>query len=209
MKLRFDNILKPKEWIGLAAGLLVAGGLYFVLIHPSLQSYAELEHARTARRQAEQELERTRTTFEQTRQRIAEAKQQLEELGGSPPRADEMDLQVARLTALAARCRVTLDQYSPIDTVDETDHRAFFVQFTGRGHFAAVQQLFSRIESEIDFVDVTHFTITSVGNEATPICFVGWSCRINGILADAIEPRETAGRPGRGPASTEVALHAQ
>jgi len=195
MKLLLDRTLKPKEWICLAAGLMAAGVLYAVLIHPSLRSFAELEQARVAKTKAEEELERFRTEFEDLQRQIAEGKKQLTELGGSPPHVSEKDLQIARITALARRCRISIDQYSPIDTIDETDHRAFFVQFIGRGEFASIQQYFNGIESDIEFVDVTHFTLSSVPNDASPVCFVTWCCRINGIQTDGLagEPASIAG----------------
>lgn len=207
MKLRVDNILKPREWICLASGLVAAGAIYALMIHPSLQLHAELDRARAVKKGAQEELERVSTELQHVQHRIFEDKKRLAELGGSPPSAREKDLQIARLTRLARMCNVTIDQYSPIDTVEEEDHLAFFVQFTGRGAFSAVQRYLNRVESEIDFVDVTHFSITSAPEAAAPVCFLSLSCRINGMRTETVEPGRSVQRQAAGPVSLEVALH--
>ncbi len=207
MKVRLDNILTPKEGATLAGGLLAAGLIYGLLIHPSLQLFADLDQAREAKHEAKSELEQAHAKFELLERQITNARKKLAELGGPPPHENEKDRQIARLTTLAHGCGVTIDQYSPIDTVDDGDYRAFFVQFVGRGEFKSIQEYFGRIESEIDFVDLTHFTISPGPAGPQGLCSVAWSCQINGMRTDAVEPAQSAQHARERPAPMEVALH--
>ena len=205
--MRLDHVPIPKEWAGLAGGLLVAGVIHALLIHPSLELFADLDRARTAKAEAENRLAQTHASFDRLHHEIANAKKRLAELGGPPPHAREKDLQVARLTTLARRCGITIDQYTPVDTVDNGDYRAFFVQFAGRGDFKSIWRYLDRIESEIDFVDLTHFTISSTPTGSAGVCSVSWSCQINGMRTDTIDPAQSAQRAVGRPPPMEVALH--
>ncbi len=193
MKLRLNEMLKPKEWIGLTVGLVAAGAIYFLLIEPSLDLGSRREEAAAAQKKAESELGRLQGQFQNLQQRVVDARKRLSESGGSPPPADKKDFQIARINALAELCKITVDQYVPLGTVEEVDHQAVFLQFTGRGDFASIREYFSRLESQIDFVDVTHFALTSVVKENSPVCLVNWSCRINGVRPD---PASTPPAPG-------------
>ena len=96
MKLRIVNILTLSEWICAVVGLAVAAAVYAFLIQPSLKLQGDMDQARLSREQAHEELDRTGAALRQLRRRIVEGKEQLEQLGGSPPPAEEKDLQIAR-----------------------------------------------------------------------------------------------------------------
>ena len=183
MKLPFDNLMRPQEWLGLLTGLLATGAIYAFLIHPSVQLFAQQNEAFEARVRAEQELEKSRAEYQRVQETITASLKRLRTLGGTPPPAGEKDLQIARVTALANECSVTIDQYLPIETVDYEDHQANLLQFTGRGSYANIQRYFQRFESDLDFVDITNFNISTLGQEPGSPCVVTWSCRINGILS--------------------------
>lgn len=179
----------PREWLMLAAALLMGSAIYTILIYPSLQLIGDGGEALRQKQRAEGELAAATETHEHLQHRLDAGRERLEELGGAPPSARENDRKIDRLTSLAQKSLITIDRYQPIEIVEQSDHSAFFVEFAGRGDFLMLLQYFRHIERDIDFVDVTHFSITHIENHQPPMCLVTWSCRINGMLAeDALEP---------------------
>ena len=207
MNARLVQILRPHEWLILAGGALLLGAVYALLIQPSLESLAEIPRLERKMTLAEEGLARVTNTLQRVEQQIDEDSTALSDMGGAPPLASQKDLQIARLTALASNCNVTINQYVPIDIVDHADHRAFMVEFVGEGSFVDIQRLFNRIESQIDFVDVTHFAIRSANHNEVSDCLVTWSCRINGIRPELIPTESTANRSAQVPPVMEVARH--
>lgn len=195
------------EWLGLAGVLLAASGIYALLIHPSLASFAALDGARSARERAVRELLAVRQEHQDLLAKIANRKRQLESLGGSPPSLRDKENQIAHITSIAQACRLSIDQYSPIGDVDTADYSAVYVQFAARGPFAEIYEFFRRMESELDYVDMTHFTLTSTLNEnlAEPACVVTWSCKLSGMPRSQSSPEKEPGPFTVPPA--EVALH--
>jgi hypothetical protein len=187
---KFRYILRPHEWIGFGVGVALAAAIYLVLIHPSLRLVGLEEHAANQRTRTEKELAQLRTEYQQLRAGIGDYHRRLREVGGSPPLASEKDRQIARVTALANLCGVRVDQYSPIETLDQADHQEVLLQFAGRATYAEIVEFFRRIETEIDFVDVTHFSITRTQQEGVRYCQVNWSCRVTGMRPQ--EPRDKA-----------------
>jgi hypothetical protein len=215
MKFKLDNPLRPVHWVVLATGVVLAVMIYGVWIHPSLELVARLDEAREARTEADEALEQAHATFQRLQQRIRANRDRLEEMGGTPPPESQRDFQIARLTALAGLCDLAIDQYVPVDSVVASDHLAFHVQFIGRGSFAAIQEYFRRVETEVDFVDITHFSINSansanpVNEESTAEALASWSCRINTSKPDAHAELSHAGSQTDSPPSREVAWHGQ
>lgn len=201
-KVKVPVTLNPHEWMSLAGGILVAGACYALLIHPSLQSLADLPRCREDKQAAQHELDQARATLQRTHEQIAEGKTLLSKLGGGPPPASQKDRQIARLTALADRCHVKIMQYVPIDTVEHVDHRAFMVEFVGQGNFVDIQRLFGLVESTVAFVDVTNFAISKVQGDESSQCLVTWACRINGVRPGLKAPALAAG--GTGPRDTPM-----
>lgn len=191
------HALKPHEWVSLASGLLVAGAIYVLLIHPSLESLSSLPRMRIAKQAAQEELERTQDKLHRIERQIGEQTDLLDKIGGAPPPAGQKDLQIARITALADRCNVKITQYLPIDAVDYPDHRAYMVEFVAHASFLDIQRLFTSIESTIDFVDVTNFSINTVQPQENSLCLVTWSCRINGVREEMPTPLLAANTPPR------------
>jgi len=190
MKTPIKNIISPKELICIVSGLVLASAIYVAMIHPSLQLFADLDKARHEQDQALQELDKTRAHQQELENRISAAKTRLAEVGGSPPMEYEKDALIARLTALATECGIVIDRYSPIDTIDESDYRAFFVQFTGRGKFTSLKSYFASVEDKMDYIDITHFSISSERKDPSLLSTVSWSCRINGMRISEPEPKQ-------------------
>lgn len=198
------QILRPHEWIGLGAGFVLAVAIYAALIHPSLQMVGQEEQAAVCRAGAERELTQLRIEYQQLLSSIADRQRILKELGGSPPLVSQKDRQIARVTAMAKDCGVKVDQFSPIETVDQEDHQAVLIQFAGRATYAQLQDYFRRVESEIDFVDITHFSVTKLQKESAAECQMSWSCRINGMRPDSPGGREPARKIAAGENAAQV-----
>jgi hypothetical protein len=207
MKARVPSILKPLEWACLGGWLLCAGILYALLIHPSMKLYSDVNAARSARDRAEARLDSVSQRYEHLQSRIDQARTRLTELGGPPPPISRKDLQITRLTTLAQECGLTIDRYSPLGHLDQGDYGAAFVQFVGHGTFAAIHSFFQRVEDDIDFVDITHLTITAAPMSPDGQCAITWSCQINGMQEPKDKPPTTARDKHTRPAPLEVALN--
>lgn len=196
-----------EEWLGLAGSTALALLIYALLIHPSTGALSDLNRARIERDAAVSDLTDARQRHQALLAGIADHKHQLESLGGTPPSLRDKEAQVARVINIADGTRVTIDQYSPIGEIDTPDYSAAFVQFVGRGPFPAVREFFRRAASELDYIDFTHFTITSMPNPATPeepTCLVAWSCKLSGMPRLPADAAPDRGKPAP---RTEVALH--
>lgn len=207
MKLDVINSIKPQEWISLASGLVVAGAIYALLIYPAQRSLTELPALRKARAVAGLELVTVRQKLDRLQHQIAEDEKQLQTAGGGPPSAGQKDLQIARVTALADRHDVVIEQYLPLSTVDHNDHRAYMVEFTGAGSFLAIQALFAAIERQLDFVDVTNFAIEADRSGAGATCVIHFCCRINAIAPELIDSELRAKQAEHLPSAREVVWH--
>ncbi|UCD30566.1 MAG: type 4a pilus biogenesis protein PilO [Planctomycetota bacterium] len=202
------NILKPKEWICIIAGLSLTVVIYMVTIHPSLQLFADLEKARLEKKKACDELAQTQAHEQQLLKQISQNRKTLAQIGGSPPMEHEKDALIAQLTDLANKCQIVIDRYSPLDTIEKSNHRAYFVQFTGHGGFNSFKQYFKLVENQIDFVDVTHFSITADQNKESAACQMTWSCRINCMRTDNLDLQNLVLKSTINDlVTTEVALH--
>jgi hypothetical protein len=207
------------EWIALAAAVLAAAGIYAALIHPSLASVAALDDARTRRDAAGNNLLEARRQHQALLSAIGQQKEQLQMLGGSPPSLNEKEVQLARIAAIARDCRVVIDQYQPIGEVDTSEYSAAFVQLTARGAFPQLCEFFRRVESKVDYVDVTHFALTSSSGRdsaASSGCVVSWSCKLSGMPADPVAcvagsaggmGKRRAGTPAQSLPVAEAVIH--
>lgn len=207
MRLRFNPTLTRKELATLAGGLAVAVLMYVVLVHPSVQLYADLDDATAAHQQATGRLERLHAELDRLEAEIATFEKRLEALGGAPPDESRRDHQIARLTSLAQQCGIRVDQYAPVGTVNHGDYRRFTIHFVGRGTFGEVREYFSRVEREIDFVDLTHFQVAARPTDGVSECRIEWSCQINGMISEPQDPPGFAPRASQQSDSMEVALH--
>lgn len=206
MKTKPQTRKLPGEWIALGCALLAAAGIYAALIHPSLASVSALDEARAARDAAVKGLDEALRQHQALLARIVDQQLQLEKLGGSPPSLDDQEAQLARMAGIARECRLALDQYSPSGNVDTPDYSASYVQFAGRGAFQQVYDFLRRVEAEMDYVDITHFTLVSAADPSKPAepgCVLTWSCKLSGM------PRKPAGSktPEIEAEAMEVALH--
>lgn len=174
-------LLRP-EWLGLFIAALGGALIYALLIHPSVRSFAVLNDARDSREAAVKELLDIRRRHQALIASVADQKRQLEALGGSPPSLRDKENQIARIAAIARDCQLAIDQYSPIGDVDTPEYSAVYVAFMARGSFANTREFLRRIETGLDYVDVTHFTLTASPTAAAePPCLLTLSCKLSGM----------------------------
>lgn len=179
MPLNQTHLFWAKVWLSVLAGVAVTGIMYALLIHPSVVLVAQRESAREARTSAEQDYLRAVSALKSIQTRILDKSGRLEALGGSPPPETQEDIIVTSLTNMAVMDGITIEQFAPLDTLDAEDHRAFFVQFMGSGKFTDLYRYLKRVESQVDFVDITHLSISRSTRHPEDTCLIQWSCRIN------------------------------
>ncbi len=179
MKLTVHRLFWIKTWICAAVGLTVAVAIHFALIQPSILLVIQRDEAETSLKEQEESYQRSLRILHSIESDIEGTETRLAELGGAPPPENRKDIIVAQLTNLAVEDGITVEQFTPLDTLEASDHRAFYVQFTGQGSYAAWHRYLRRIEEEHDFVDITHMTLSRSSRNANPVCLIQWSCRIN------------------------------
>jgi hypothetical protein len=207
MRLKFKAKIRA-EWVALVAGVLAAGGIYASFIHPSVLTVAAMGDARARYEAASNDLVEARRQHQALLSNVVEQRKELAGLGGSPPSLRNKEAQLARISTIARDCQVVVDQYQPIGDLDTSEYSATYVQITTRGPFPQICCFFRRVEAEMEYVDVTHFTLTSSVNRAKPAetaCLVNWSCKLSGMPRQGSEPA-TPGAPNKAVAA-EVALH--
>lgn len=207
MRLKFKTRIRA-EWVALAAGIVAAGGIYASFIHPSVLTVAAMGNARSRYEAASDDLSEARRQHQALLRAVTEQQQRLASLGGSPPSLKNKEAQLARIATIARDCRVLVDEYQPIGDVDTPEYSATYVQITARGPFPNLSEFFRRVESEMEYVDVTHFALTSSVNRekpAEPACQVSWSCKLSGMPRLAEQPAKSG--PPTVAEATGVARH--
>lgn len=207
MKRQLNTLLTPAEWLAVAVWVLLALGIYATLLSPSLRTAAGRDEIAERKTAAVNELLRTRQSLEAIQGQIEADREELERLGGAPPTQERKDLIIARLAAMADAAGLAVEQYTPIDTIEETDHLAFYVQFSAHGTFPGIRDYFRSVETEIDFVDVTHFTITATPRGRDGGCLIQWSCRVNVLRPDVAPSSAVTARGPRDQPIAEVVRH--
>lgn len=207
MRVLVESMVRRSEWIALVTGVVAAGAIYLLLIQPSIQSFANHDDAVTAKNEAEAELAKAHLEIQALEHEIADGRKQLTTLGGSPPSIRQKDEQIAKATALASRCAVIIDECLPIDTVNTKDYQSVFIRFSARAEFQAIHRFFRRAETELNYIDVTHFAINSAQGPGPSICQVSWTCRISGMPADKPEIEAATQVQNNNVRSLEVAFN--
>ena len=99
VNLKSLQVLKTHEWLILAGALLLLGAVYALLIHPSLESLADLPRLREEKTIAQDALARSQRKLQRIEQQMTNDQARLAEMGGAPPPVAKKDLQIARSDA--------------------------------------------------------------------------------------------------------------
>lgn len=179
MRLNRNHLFWARVWLCVGAAISLAVCVYAALIHPSVVLVLHREESELQRQTAEMDYLDAVSELETIQARIEKKRQRLETLGGAPPLETREDIVVTHLTNLAVSDGISIEQFAPLDSIDAENHRAFFVQFKAHGDFGSFYRFLKRIETQVDFVDITHLSVTRVARLDESPCMIEWSCRIN------------------------------
>jgi len=166
------------DTIGAAAVLLIGAGGYLLLLQRPLEECSRLPIVREAAAEAARDLTAVQSERERLRREVEQADRKLASIGGGLPERREIDRYLARVMAAAADNGISVDTLAPGPTIEETDHREIHVQFAGRGSFVGIQRMLRPLEHELEYADVTHFSVASGPEGAESLCRLNWSLRI-------------------------------
>lgn len=170
--------LSLTDLIGAALAVLIAGGGYILLIRKPLQEIGRLAIVRTLAQRAGDDLAAMRTETDRLQQEIDADSQKLARIGGGLPAARETDRYLARVMNAATANGVTIDTLSPLPASEDADHREVHVNFVGHGSFAGFHRMLRALEHELEYADVTHFSVASGSEAGGALCRLNWSLRI-------------------------------
>jgi hypothetical protein len=170
--------LSLTDAIGAAAALTIAGGGYLLLIHKPLQEAGRLSLVRQAAEQTARDLAAMEADTSRLRRQIDAGTKKLASIGGGLPEAREIDRYLARVMAIAATNDIAIDVLSPLPASDQDDHQELHVNFVGRGSFAGFHRMLRDTERELEYGDVTHFSVVSRDAGSGSSCRLNWSLRI-------------------------------
>ncbi|HOW72016.1 MAG TPA: GspMb/PilO family protein [Phycisphaerae bacterium] len=177
MKIRRVN-LGLVDTIGATVVAVVAIAGTTLLLTGPIREARGLWGAQSTCAQATRELDALRTETSRFRAEADAARRQLASIGGGLPGANQVERYLAHVTALASAQGITVDSLVPTPLREREDHREIQVQFTGRGTFPAFHRLLRGIERELDYADVTHLSVSTLGSSDGPDCQMEWSLRI-------------------------------
>ncbi len=184
------------DLVGAAAALLIVAGGYLLLIRGPWEEAGRLSAVRESCAQTTRDVADVHADTERIHRQIEASEKKLAAVGGPLPEAREIDRYLARVVAVAGASGVAIDTFVPLPPQDWEDHRALHVNFAGRGTFTALHRMLRNIERELEYADVTNFSITSNPSGGAPACQLTWSLRIctsrEGPAAPAAVPASPA-----------------
>jgi Tfp pilus assembly protein PilO len=178
--------------VGAAVAVATTVGGIALLVHGPLRETAGLAAAQAQYARALRELADVQADKRRLDQEIDTSTQRLSAPGGGLPDIHQMERYLAHVTALASANGINVDSLVPGPYVDYGDHVAVRVSFTGRGGFVGFHRLLDSIEGQLEYVDVTHFGISSRGASEGKVCQLEWSLRIRAGRADRPEVRRAS-----------------
>lgn len=167
------------DTIGAAAVLLIGAGGYLLLLQRPLEECGRLPIVREAAAQAARDLAAVQSERERLRREVEESDRKLASVGGGLPESREIDRYLARVMAAAADNGISIDTLSPSPATEQGDHREVRVNFVGRGSFVGFQRMLRAIEHDLEYADVTHFSVASGAEGSESLCRLSWSLRIH------------------------------
>ena len=178
--------------VGAAVAVATAVGGIALLVHGPLREMAGLaaahaEYARGLRELADVQADKRRLD-----QEIDTSTQRLSAPGGGLPDIRQVERYLAHVTALASANDINVDSLAPGPYLDCGDHVTVRVSFTGRGGFIGFHRLLESIERQLQYVDVTHFGISSRRPSEGKTCQLEWSLRIRARRVDRPQVRRAS-----------------
>jgi Tfp pilus assembly protein PilO len=170
--------LSLTDAIGATVSLLIAGGGYLLLIRGPLRESGRLDVVHEASRRADAELSTMRAETGRLRHEIEGSTKTLAAFGGGLPEARDIDRYLAQVMAAATASGITIDTVSPLPTTEQDDHEEIHVSFAARGPFVGFHRMLRAIEHDLEYADITHFSVASGSEGSESSCRLNWSLRI-------------------------------
>jgi len=153
------------DMAGVALLVLVALLGYALTVHGPLRDSLRYDQARRQRDEATAGLASMRTRCASVKDQIKEYENRLQHMESSLPDPRTANGPLSRLQDLASRCGVVLTRLQPMTTTKNPGYQASLFQIAGHGSFPAIQRWLARIESDVPYLDVTHFQIRASGEK--------------------------------------------
>ena len=166
--------MKANQWrqydvdlagLGLLVAVTVVG--YALAIHGPLSD--SFRHDRARREQEEMALKvaSLRARGAAIEAKIEHAKHRLSSMEAKLLDSHAVDEVIARLHDAASQCKVVLTRFQPTVASRQTGYQSRKFLVEGHGPFRALHRWFSQIESDVPYLDVTHFSIRSSGKQVS------------------------------------------
>jgi Tfp pilus assembly protein PilO len=197
-------VTRIKDWrrydvdlAGVGLLILIAVVGYPLAIHSALSDVLRYEQARRQRDEASAALASLRAQCASAKRQIEESRHRLTTVGSRLPDPHAVDGMISRLQKLTSQCGIVLARLQPAGTAENDGYQASTFQIAGKGTFPALQRWFARIESDVPYLDITHFVIRATNEkdkgEKTLCLFectqkLYLSCRSVGSTALAKQP---------------------
>lgn len=165
------------DLIGAGAFLAVAIAGYLLLIHRPLQDGRRLAQARAAHSRVVRDLSAVHADAQRVRRELDAASQELASIGGGLPDGERIDRYLARITVIAAAHGVSVETLAPLPVELREEYRETYIHLVCRGPFDGLHRMLRQIEAELDYADVTHFSIVR-GDAESAGCVIDWWLRI-------------------------------
>ena len=178
--------------VGVAVAVVTAVGGVALLVHGPLRETAGLAAAHAEYASGLRELAAVQVDKRRLDQEIDTSTQRLSAPGGGLPDIRQVERYLAHVAALASVNDISVDSLVPGPYVDCGDHVTVRVSFTGRGGFVGFHRLLESIERQLQYVDVTHFGISSRGAPEKKTCQLDWSLRIRASRVDRPQVRRAS-----------------
>ena len=176
----------------LALGLACAGG-YFLWIGPALQTARAKTPAMEACSAQEQRYRAARADYFRVRRTLGNLLEQVRHEGGGMPARAAVDQRIAEMAAIAQACGVVIEEVDPEELPPLEEHLVTQVRFRARADYSAFRHFMRRVERQMPFLDITHFSLTARSAPSNGPCRITWSVRMYSATEE-FGARETQAR---------------
>ncbi len=183
--------LGATDAVGASILAIIVGIGAMLIVRGPLRESKGLATARQECARIQRELTEIQSNRQQIVQRMESDASRLKDQGGGLPGIRQLERYMTHVTSLASASGVTIDSLTPSPQLERDDHTDVYVSFTGRGPFLSFHRLLRGIEQQLDYVDVTHFSIVK-GESAHAGCRLEWSLRLRVKPSAGTEPMKVS-----------------
>lgn len=174
-------------------GVLCASG-YFLWIGPSLETIRAQAAARAACEAQEMRYRAARANHFRVRRTLQDLVAQVEREGGGMPPCSAVDQRIAQMAAIAQNCGVVIEEVNPRHMPQTAAHMATRIHFRASGSYSGFRRFLRQVETQMSFLDITHFALTRGAAPTNGDCQITWSVRMYSQVDEPVANREAPGR---------------